>query len=64
MSNIQIIKADCWFNSCDYCNSQEDGGHYCLLHGEQMKNMDIVKCDDWTPKEGNLNENKKAKEVL
>jgi hypothetical protein len=32
--------------ACDSCASQE-GKHYCLLHGEPMKNMDIVKCPFW-----------------
>lgn len=35
---------------CDECDSQEEGRHYCLLHGVEVKNMDIMTCDDWTPK--------------
>jgi hypothetical protein len=36
--------------SCDSCRSQEEGLHYCLLHSMPVKNMDIVKCADWTRK--------------
>jgi tRNA U34 5-carboxymethylaminomethyl modifying enzyme MnmG/GidA len=36
---------DC--RSCDTCVSQE-GHHYCLLHTFQIKNMDTVRCSDWT----------------
>ena len=39
--------------SCDQCDCQEDGGHYCLLHGVQMKNMNIMTCDDWEEKKSN-----------
>ena len=35
---------------CDHCDSQE-GNHYCLLHGKQMKNMDISTCPDWEEKD-------------
>ena len=35
--------------SCDHCASQENG-HYCLLHSRPMKNMNIQRCADWTPK--------------
>lgn len=34
---------------CDNCASQE-GRHYCLLHGQQVKNMDIVRCLSWKAK--------------
>lgn len=43
--NLENSKS--WMESCDHCASQEDGGHYCLLHSEQVKNMDTVCCDDW-----------------
>ena len=33
--------------TCDDCDSQE-GRHYCLLHTVQVKNMDIVRCGDFT----------------
>ncbi len=35
--------------SCDNCAAQE-GRHYCLLHGVQVKNMDAVRCEDWEAK--------------
>lgn len=51
-----------WKNSCDWCVCQEDGGHYCLLYGETMKNMDIKTCDEWTAKSGKSGCKKNAKE--
>ncbi len=36
--------------SCDTCASQE-GRHYCLLHGIQVKNMDAVRCEDWSDRD-------------
>ena len=36
--------------NCDNCDSQEEGGHYCLLHGKVMKNMNITVCPDWEEK--------------
>lgn len=38
-----------WLKSCDNCNAQE-GRHYCLLHGVQVKNMDIKRCKDFEEK--------------
>lgn len=32
--------------TCDKCAAQE-GRHYCMFHGRQVKNMDAVRCDDW-----------------
>ena len=46
------VRSKGWLDSCDYCASQEDGGHYCLLHSRQMKNMDMLRCSDWTPNGG------------
>ena len=43
-----------YLSSCDYCDCKEDGGHYCLLHSMQIKNMDTVACDDWTKKANNV----------
>jgi hypothetical protein len=34
--------------SCDTCESQEEGRHYCLLHGVVIKNMDIKRCEFWS----------------
>lgn len=31
--------------SCEYCIGIEDGHHYCLVLGEQLKNADIMRCD-------------------
>ena len=36
--------------TCDDCDSQE-GRHYCLLHGIQVKNMDLMRCGDFEWKE-------------
>ena len=33
---------------CDNCEGQEDGRHYCLTHGEAVKNMDLCACVEWT----------------
>jgi len=44
---------DC--RSCDTCASQE-GHHYCLLHTVQIKNMDTVRCSDWTERANEMNE--------
>ena len=38
--------------SCDTCEYQE-GRHYCLLHTRQLKNMDTVRCKDWSDKHPN-----------
>lgn len=35
--------------SCDTCDFQE-GRHYCLLHTMQIKNMDMVRCKNWSDK--------------
>ena len=39
---------------CDECDAQEDSKHYCLLHGESVKNMDVVCCDEWTERKADL----------
>ncbi len=39
--------ADTWLVSCDNCASQEDGKHYCLLHGCTVLDMDTTTCADW-----------------
>ena len=43
--------------SCDTCESQEEGGHYCLLHTKTLKNMNIIYCDDWEEKMSNNESN-------
>lgn len=52
-----VVRAKDWLDSCDFCASQEDGGHYCLLHSRQMKNMNTLRCSDWTPKQSNRRKN-------
>ena len=41
-----LRRAEHWEYVCDDCNYQEDR-HYCLLHSVQVKNMDIMRCDDF-----------------
>lgn len=36
-----LLPALHWFQSCDFCASQE-GSHYCLLHSCEVKNMDLL----------------------
>lgn len=50
---IELIEAEDWFHSCDYCRAQE-GGHYCLLHSVQVGNMDKTTCAEWKEKEEEL----------
>lgn len=38
-----------WVDSCDNCNCQE-GGHYCLLHGDTVRDMNVTRCNDWEAK--------------
>jgi hypothetical protein len=38
---------DCRTLTYDNCDSQE-GRHYCLLHGIQVKNMELMRCGDFT----------------
>lgn len=44
--NAKIRRAEHWEGTCDDCQSQE-GRHYCLLHTIQVKNMDIMRCEDY-----------------
>jgi hypothetical protein len=37
--------------SCDNCANQE-GRHYCLLHGQTIRNMDKYRCKDWSERGG------------
>lgn len=43
---MKLIPEPDWFKSCDNCRHQE-GRHYCLFHGESVKNMDIFRCGNW-----------------
>lgn len=47
---VALKKVDTRF-SCDACLYQEDGRHYCLKHSITIKNMDIVRCNNWIFKE-------------
>lgn len=38
-----------WLKSCDHCAYQE-GRHYCLLHGVQVRDMDLRHCSEWASK--------------
>ena len=42
------FECDNFLLSCDRCENQETGGHYCLLLGRIMKNMDAMTCKNWT----------------
>lgn len=44
--NIKMRRAEHWEGACDDCQSQE-GRHYCLLHAMTVKNMDIMRCEDF-----------------
>jgi len=44
----KMTKAESWIKSCDFCICQDTlSKHYCLLYSVAIKNMDIVKCQDW-----------------
>ena len=36
--------------SCESCDSNENG-HYCLLHTHQIKNANLIVCDDFEIKQ-------------
>ena len=38
--------------TCDDCDNQE-GRHYCLLHSRTVKNMDLMRCEEYCQKEDN-----------
>jgi len=48
---MKIYLAESTDKTCDTCDSQE-GRHYCLLYGVDVKNMDIMVCDDWIEEGG------------
>ena len=43
---MNLRRAEHWESTCDDCANQE-GRHYCLLHTIQIKNMDIMRCEDY-----------------
>lgn len=56
-TNAPILSlASDWLTSCDFCASQEEGRHYCLLHGIPVTDMNITTCPDWTAKEDTDND--------
>ena len=44
--DAKIRRAEDGESTCDDCQSQE-GRHYCLLHTITVKNMDIMRCEDY-----------------
>jgi hypothetical protein len=44
---MNLRRAEHWERTCDDCNNQEEGKHYCLLHSITVKNMDIMRCEDF-----------------
>jgi hypothetical protein len=42
-ADIIEIEEKYWMKSCDQCRFQE-GGHYCVYHSMQFKNMDLMTC--------------------
>lgn len=44
---FRLIRVRIAYNkTCDQCISQE-GGHYCLLWGKIIKDMNLYRCKDW-----------------
>lgn len=53
IQNYQVYPVDkVPWEVCDHCEHQEEGGHYCLLHCEPVKNMNINSCPEWEEKKG------------
>ena len=46
---LNLRRAEPHEPTCDDCDSQEDR-HYCLLHEIQVKNMDLMRCDNYESK--------------
>jgi hypothetical protein len=51
MKGIVYLSVDDPDVCCDNCEAQEEGRHYCLLLGRYVKNMDLMKCDEFEKKE-------------
>jgi len=47
MPHIKMTDTTTYGESCDYCDNQEEGRHFCLLHCTTVKNMDVRRCEDW-----------------
>ena len=41
-----LVRSKYWLDSCDFCEAQEEGGHYCLLHSCQLKNANLWTCPE------------------
>ena len=41
-----LVRAKSLLDSCDFCEAQEEGGHYCLLHSCQLKNANLWTCPE------------------
>ena len=42
-----LVRAKSLLDSCDFCEAQEEGGHYCLLHACDLKNANLWTCADF-----------------
>ena len=42
-----LVRSKYWLDSCDFCEAQEGGGHYCLLHACALKNANLWTCADF-----------------
>jgi len=42
-----LVRSKSLLDSCDFCEAQEEGGHYCLLHSCQLKNANLWTCPDF-----------------
>lgn len=45
--NHFLVRSKSLLDSCDFCEAQEEGGHYCLLHSCQLKNANLWTCQDF-----------------
>ena len=42
-----LVRSKSLLDSCDFCEAQEEGGHYCLIHSCQLKNANLWTCADF-----------------
>jgi hypothetical protein len=47
MGRPSLVRSKSWLDSCDFCEAQDEGGHYCLLHSCQLKNANLWTCPDF-----------------
>jgi len=62
-NDVETTKVKNLYDSCDFCESQDESKHYCLLHGEIMKNMNIKRCKDWSDGTPRKPQNSSCKDV-